>query len=115
MPVIRKVIVDNIPGGVKKQSLNGREITSAYFNIKNFKASDTSLRRGQAKVVILGSSRPYIITIEVNLEKRRSGSKKKYDKLGFDSRLTKEVRKRLKAALDNRPADVNVIDDFRAF
>lgn len=116
LAVVRKIVLDNIPGGVKKESLNGREITSEYFNAKEIDVpSETARERGRAVVTILGSRRPYTVQVVVTREKRRKGSKKNYDKLGEDAKLTKLVRKRIKDALDNRPADINVIDDFRAF
>lgn len=116
LAVVRKIVMDNIPGGVRKESMNGREITSQYFDAKEMDVpSETARERGRAVVTILGSRRPYTIQVVVTREKRRKGSKKNYDKLGEDAALTKAVRKRIKDALDNRPADINVIDDFRAF
>lgn len=116
LTVVRKIVMDNMPGGVKKESMNGREITSEYFDAKDIDVpSETARERGKAVITVLGSRRPYTINVVVTREKRARGSKKKYDKLGEDSKLTKDVRKRIKDALDNRPADLNVIDDFRAF
>lgn len=115
LAVVRKVVMDNIPGGVKKESPNGREITSEYFNPKNLDEEGEELRdRAKSVVTILGSRRPYNITVTTTVEQRIKGSKK-YDKLGEDSKLNKAVTKRIKEALANRPADLNVIDDFRAF
>lgn len=116
LAVVRKIVMDNIPGGVKKQSLNGREITGEYFNANNLdEPSDTARERAKAMIIILGSRRPYVLSVSVTVEKKVKGSKKKYDKLGEDRKLAKAVVKRLKEALANRPADINVIDDFRAF
>ena len=116
LTVVRKIIMDNMPGGVKKESMNGREITSEYFDAKDVDVpSETARERGKAVITVLGSRRPYTINVVVTREKRTKGSKKKYDKLGEDPKLTKDIKKRIKDALDNRPADLNVIDDFRAF
>jgi hypothetical protein len=116
LAVVRKIVMDNIPGGVRKESMNGREITSQYFDAKEMDVpSETARERGRAVVTVLGSRRPYTVQVVVTREKRRKGSKKNYDKLGPDAALTKAVRKRIKDALDNRPADINVIGDFRAF
>lgn len=116
LAVVRKIMMDNVPGGVKKQSLNGREITGEYFNANNLdEPTDTARERAKCTIIILGSRRPYVISVSVLREKKIKGSKKKYDKLGEDSKLAKAVVKRLKEALANRPADINVIDDFRAF
>ncbi len=116
LTVVRKIVMDNLPGGVKKESMNGREITSEYFDAKDIDVpSETARERAKAVITVLGSRRPYTVNVVVTREKREKGSKKKYDKLGEDDRLTKDVKKRIKDALDNRPADLNVIDDFRAF
>ena len=116
LAVVRKIVMDNVPGGVKKQSLNGREITGEFFNARDLnEPSDTARDRAKATVFILGARRPYTIQVEVQLERRKKGSKKKYDKLGRDESLEKQVVKRIKEALANRPADINIIDDFRAF
>ncbi|CAN5388087.1 hypothetical protein BH10BDE1_BH10BDE1_22750 [soil metagenome] len=116
LAVVRKIMMDNVPGGLKKQSLNGREITGEYFNANNLdEPTDTARERAKCTIIILGSRRPYVISVSVLREKKIKGSKKKYDKLGEDSKLAKAVVKRLKGALANRPADINIIDEFRAF
>ncbi len=116
LTVVRKIVMDNVPGGLQKQSMNGREITGEYFNALNLdEPSDTSRERAKATIIILGSRRPYVLSVTVLREKKIKGSKKKYEQLGEDNKLAKQVVKRLKEALANRPADINVIDDFRAF
>lgn len=115
LSVVRRIVMDNVPGGLKKQSLNGREITGEYFNALNIdEPSDTARERAKAVIVILGSRRPYVLAVTVTREKKIKGSKK-YAKLGEDRQVAKQVVKRLKEALANRPADINVIDEFRAF
>ncbi len=115
LSVVRKIVMDNIPGGTKKQSMNGREITGEYFNALNLdEPSDTARERARAFIIVLGSRRPYVLSVQVTREKKLKGSKK-YEKLGEDRKLAKQVVKRLKEALANRPADINVIDDFRPF
>lgn len=116
LAVVRKIVMDNVPGGLKKQSMNGREITGEYFNALNLdEPSDTARERAKAFIIILGSRRPYVLSVVVNREKKIKGSKKKYEKLGEDRKLAKQVVKRLKEALANRPADINIVDEFRAF
>lgn len=116
LTVVRKIVMDNVPGGLKKQSMNGREITGEYFNALNLdEPSDTARERAKATIIILGSRRPYVLSVTVLREKKVKGSKSKYEELGEDPKLAKQVVKRLKEALANRPADINVIDDFRAF
>lgn len=115
LTVVRKIVMDNVPGGLKKQSMNGREITGEYFNALNIdEPSDTARERSKCTITILGSRRPYVLSVTVHREKKLKGSTK-YMKVGEDPRMVKQVVKRLKEALANRPADINVIDDFRAF
>lgn len=115
LAVVRKLVMENLPGGVKQESANGREITSDYFNAKNVDEPGEDFReRAYTVVTIIGSRRPYQLTVSAHLEKRIKGSKK-FDKLGTDRAVSKQVVKRLKEALANRPADINVIDEFRAF
>ena len=115
LTVVRKIVMDNVPGGLKKQSMNGREITGEYFNALNIdEPSDTARERSKCTIIILGSRRPYVLSVAVQREKKLKGSKK-YQKVGDDPGMVKQVVKRLKEALANRPADINVIDDFRAF
>jgi hypothetical protein len=116
LAVVRKIVMDNVPGGVMKQSQNGREITGHYVETKNLdQPNDRARERAQATITILGSRRPYVLMVRVETEKRTRGSKRRYDKLGNDEKLAKEVVKRLKEALANRPADINIVDEFRAF
>lgn len=116
LTVVRKIVLENMPVGVLKESLNGREITSEYFNPKSLdEPAETKKDRAQAVVTILGSRRPYQIAVVAFVEERRKGSKKQYDSRGEDPKIARKVSERIQEALANRPADLNVIDDFRAF
>ncbi|MBK7889729.1 MAG: hypothetical protein IPJ84_02440 [Bdellovibrionales bacterium] len=116
LAVVRKIVMENIPGGTSSESMNGREIVGEYFDPKNLdQPADDQKERARATVTILGSRRPYQLQVSAVLERRRKGSKTKYDVVGDDRALAKKVRDRIKTALANRPADLNVIDDFRAF
>lgn len=100
-------------GSVKEQSLNGRELTSYYFNPKDFDEDATDrAERAYAKVTILGSGRPYTIEVRVFREKRIKGQ---YTLIGEDRKLSNELLERIREALADRRDDRNIIDDFRAF
>jgi hypothetical protein len=112
-PTVRKVVMTNMPLGVRDESPNGREITSNYFSPKNWEvnAAEKS-ERAYAKAVILGSSRPYKIDIKIVREKK---SGKGYVSLGEDKKLTQELVEAIRDALADRREERNIIDEFRAF
>jgi hypothetical protein len=115
LTTVKKTIVSRLPlGVVREESLNGRELLSAYFNPTNLdeEAEDQS-ERAYAKVLILGAGRPYIVEVRVIREKRRKGTR--FEKSGEDNRLSKELLERIREGLAERRDDRNVIDDFRAF
>lgn len=116
LAAVRKIVMEFIPGGTSSESLNGREIVGEYFEPTNLdRPADDQKDRAKATIIILGSRRPYQLQISVVVERRRKGSKTKYEVVGEDRALAKKVRDRIKVVLANRPADLNVIDDFRAF
>ena len=110
---IRKVVVANLPQGIREESMNGRELTSGFFSPKNWEedASEKSTR-AYAKVMILNSGRPYDLNVTVFTEKREKTS---YQAEGLDEDLTQQLISRIKAGLADRRDDRNIIDDFRAF
>lgn len=113
---VRTIVLAELPGGLRKQSSNGREVESGYFSWGSLDDTDGEelSERAYAKVVILGSSRPYRLDVRVFKEKRAKKSKT-YAKAGEDRKLARELVTRLKESLANRRDDRNVIDDFRAF
>ena len=94
--------------------MNGRELTSGYFTPADWEedATDKS-ERAYAKVLILGSGRPYRIDVHVFREKRSKAGA--YAKTGEDHKLTNTLVERLKEALADRREDRNIIDDFRVY
>lgn len=113
LQTVRKTLIAVLPQGLREESVNGRELTSGYFNPQNLEEDATDkVERAYAKVVILNASRPYRIDAHVYREKRVSGT---YRKMSEDKKLTKDLVSRIKEALADRREDRNVIDDFRAF
>ena len=109
----KTVVVANIPQGVRKESANGRELTSNTFLVETFAPDKgTADERAYAVVKILGSSRPYSIDVRVFREVKKKGVWKPD---GSDSEMTELLGERLKQALADRREDRNVIDEFRAF
>lgn len=109
----KTVVMANIPQGVRKESPNGRELTSNYFQVESFAAEKANLEeRAFALVKILGSSRPYSVDVRVFRERKKKGI---WRADGSDSEMTEQLGERMKQALADRREDRNVIDDFRAF
>lgn len=115
LAVVRRVILDHVPVGVMEESRNGRTITSDWFDPSDIDVPGEDKRvRARAVVTILNSRRPYSVNVKVEKQTKLRGQSKYRDD-GQDRDLTRAVGARLREALANRPADVNVIDDFRAF
>jgi hypothetical protein len=113
--VVKQTIMKTMPGGVRSSSPNGREMISNYFAPRNFYQEATDKpERAYARVVILGSSRPFRLDIQGLREARERGSRTYVD-LGEDPELTRLLVQYFKDALADRREDRNVIDDFRAF
>jgi hypothetical protein len=110
LTTVKKTVISRLPlGVVREESLNGRELLSTYFNPTNVdeEAADQS-ERAYAKVLILGSGRPYTVEVRVIREKRRKNNK--FEKVGEDSRIGKDLLERIREALAERRDDRNVID-----
>lgn len=115
---VKNFIHHTLPLGVLTISDNGREFFSQHFLLdKNeyIAAKDASLRY-TARVLILNSSRPFDIEVEVRREVRRdAGGRIAYRDDGYDLRIARLLRDQLKDALAKRRDDLNLIDDFRVF
>ncbi len=112
---LKAIIKTSMPHGVIFESVNGREMTSGYFSPTNFyDAADNKAERVQAKVVILGSSRPFRVEVKC-VRERRSRDSGKYIVQGEDVKLSKQLAQYFKDALADRREDRNLFDDFRPF
>lgn len=115
---VKNFVHHSIPIGIRSISDNGREFLSQhYLYDKNeyLAAKDASIRF-YARVLILNSSRPFDIEVEVRREVRRDiNGRITYVNDGFDLRLARILRDQIKEALSKRRDDLNLIDDFRVF
>lgn len=115
---LKNIIKQVIPVGVRDVSPNGREFTSQFYLYEDKQyvpAKDTNLRFW-ARMLILNSSRPFDIEIEVRREVRvERGSHVGYVDKGYDLRLANLLKDQLKERLVKRRDDLNLIDDFRVF
>ncbi len=115
---LKTIIHQVIPLGIRSISPNGREFFSQnylYQDGQYIPAKDSSIRYF-ARVLILNSSRPYDIQIEVRQEIREdSEGRIRFVDKGPDIRLAKILKAQLHDRLAKRRDDLNVIDDFRVF
>ncbi len=110
---IKTVIVSTLPAAVRRESSNGRTMTSGFFDPTTLKPEKPNAKiHGYAVVTVLGSSRPYNIEVKAFTEEK---DKDGFEPLGENRELSKRLAERLRAALADRREDRNVIDDFRAF
>lgn len=114
---LKNVIKKSMPQGVVAESVNGREMTSGYFTPTNFyESGDNKTERVYAKVLILGSSRPFKVEVQCLRERRgKEGGKGTYIPQGEDVRLSKQLAQYFRDALADRREDRSIIDDFRPF
>jgi len=113
---VKTVITHSLPGGIMRESDNGRTMTSGYFDPKTLKVENEKKPldvHAYMTVSVYGSSRPY--SIDVHAFKERRNKDGEYEDLGEDPTLTDRLAERLRTALADRREDRNVIDDFRVF
>ena len=110
---IKTVVVSTLPAAVRRESSNGRTMTSGFFDPVTLKPEKPNSKvHGYAVITVLGSSRPYNIEVKGFTEEK---DKDGYEPLGENRELSNRLAERLRAALADRREDRNVIDDFRAF
>ncbi len=110
---IKTVVVSNLPGGMRRESDNGRTLTSGFFDPATLKPEKAGLKiHGYVVVAILGSARPYNIDVHAFTEEK---TKDGFEPLGENVDLSDRLAERLRSSLADRREDRNVIDDFRAF
>lgn len=103
-------------GNPKTISENGRVITTHYHNrsLQNLEVTTKTKERLYTKVSILGSRRPFKVSIEVHIEKRDPESKKFQD-VGLDDRLGRRRALEIKEALNQSPEEDGLFDEEAPF
>lgn len=121
---IKKAVREVLPGGKRDESENGREFFSQYFEKGNSNNIYPSLAapdtRSYVQILILGSSRPYRVQIQVPIEQRKMWSagesgKPTYHRIGWDEQLAQRTARELNQLLDDRRKGQNLFDEFRPF
>ena len=116
---LRSLALSILPAGPRATSPNGRELLSRHFVLEgssSYRPAGDATERFFAQILVLGDRRPYDVEILVTREKRvLRGNQFTYIVTGHDSRLAKELERKLRSELSKRREDRNVIDDFRVF
>jgi len=116
---IRAVVASLLPAGQRGMSPNGRELLSRHFVLEGrsgYKPAGDATERYFAQFLILGDRRPYDVEILVTQERRvLRGNQFTYVVTGYDTRLAKELERKLRTELTKRREDRNIIDDFRVY
>ena|GEM_PF-1264009 len=116
---VTNLIRKTIPLGIRTISPNNREFFSQHFLLmdgKDYSPAKDSSTRYYARMLILNSSRPFDLEIEVLREVRQDvNGRIIYAADGYDLRLARLLKQQVKEALSKRRDDLNLIDDFRVF
>ena len=111
-----RIAIASALGLVRSVSENGRVILSNYHD-REFKAFDSTpilSERLYTKVTILGSRRPYRISVEVRIEQRDSETKKFYD-IGLDEDLGQKRASAISDLLNQGRAEGSLFDEELPF
>jgi hypothetical protein len=116
---IRKSIMKAMPVEVSYASKDSREFKSVPFVRygKKMKEATSELQRAYALIYVRGNERPYTIEVVVAVEEAETplAIQKNFKVIGYDERIAKIILARLKADLNKRREDPNLVDDFKVF
>ncbi len=116
---IKRGIVKALPVNLHSSPEDNREFISVPFVRygKKMKPARNELQRAYARILIKGDRRPYTIEVIVPVEEATTPNsvQKNFQIVGYDERIAKIILARLKAYLEQRRGDTNLVDDFRAF
>lgn len=103
-------------GPVQNVSENGRVVYSYYHDreLKNFEMTPDIKERLYTKVAILGSRRPYRVSVEVRIEQKDSTTKKFID-VGLDEDLAQKRADVITGLLNQGRADGSLFDEELPF
>lgn len=111
-----RIAIASALGQVRSVSENGRVVMSYYHDreLKGFEVAPTMNERLYTKVTILGSRRPYRISVEVRIEQRDSETKKFHD-IGLDEDLGQKRASAISDLLNQSRADGTLFDEELPF
>jgi hypothetical protein len=116
---IREGIIKALPIKINYANIDSREYRSVPFVRYGTKIKEATneLQRAYALIYIRGNKRPYTIEVVVGVEEAESplAIQKGFKTIGYDERIAKIILARLKAHLNKRREDSNLVDDFKIF
>lgn len=116
---IREAIQKAVPVKMKYANKDSREYKSVPFVRygRKIKVATSELQRAYALIYIRGNKRPYTLEVVVPVEEAESplAIQKSFKIIGYDERIAKIILARLKALLNKRREDSNLVDDFKIF
>lgn len=116
---IREAITKAVPVKMKYANKDSREYRSVPFVRygKKIKEATSELQRAYVLIYIRGNKRPYTLEVVVPVEEAESplAIQKDFRIIGYDERIAKIILARLKAQLNKRREDSNLVDDFKIF
>ncbi len=124
LPLIRvaQIVEQSLPEGKFFSSSNGREFVSNEFYPHGrhthlwYTPKDKNRKHYFAHVLVLGSRRPYRVSVRV-LEKTKQSvlSEEMVKTSRLNKKLSEYLANRVELNLNKGLKDLNVIDDFRVF
>ncbi|MEQ1721946.1 MAG: hypothetical protein ABL930_02140 [Pseudobdellovibrio sp.] len=111
-----RIAVTAALGQVRSVSENGRVILSYYHDktLKGIEITTKTRERLYTKVAILGSRRPYRVSIEVHVEQRDPYSKKFYE-IGLDESLGRKRAIAIREMLNQSRDETSSFDEENPF
>lgn len=106
-----RVAISNAFGKVRAVSQNGREVYSFYHDrkLKIFEVTNKTKERLYTKAVVLGSRRPYKVSVEVHIE-RRDPDSGRFEDVGLDENLARTQAMAIKKMLNQSRDETSTID-----
>ena len=111
-----RVAITKAMGPINTVSPNGRELTSMYHdrNLKNFEVTSKTRERLYTKAVVLGSRRPYRVSVEVRVEERDPDTGRFLD-VGLEEDLSRRRAVNIRDVLNQSPATSGIFDEENPF
>ncbi len=111
-----RIAVTAALGQVKSVSENGRVIHSFYHDraFKGFEVTPKTKERLYTQVIILGTRRPYRVSIEVHIEQRDPDTKK-FEDVGLDEGLGLKRTQAIQEMLNQSRDTTSMFDDEAPF
>ena len=111
---VRQAVRYALVGGLRNKSSNNRVYFSKYHPVGGQLSQNpqTSERRAQVVISILGDQRPYTLKVVYRVEEYSNGQ---FRLVSYDKDLAQKYLDYIREFLSSRPDDINFIDQFRPY